>query len=161
MTNPRLRSLLLVIFSIWWGWTVLTDFFVVPSVFRIVPDFFVAGELGMTLFNKLNLLELILATMLLSLGAISPRSKILLAISLLLVTIVTTYYFYLTPKIQTLTEWWKEAEGLGIISIHGINDIQQEHQTYHRLYVWIDAVKLLLLTSGLSFLIFKHDPRNA
>lgn len=161
MTNQKLKSLLLVTFSIWWGWTILTDFFVVPSVFRIVPDFFVAGELGMTLFKKLNLLEMIVAILVVSLSAISPRSKILLVITSLLMAIAITYFFYLTPKMQTLTEWWKEAEGLGITSIHGIDDIQLEHQKYHRFYVWIDAVKLLLLTSGLSFLIFKHDLKNA
>jgi hypothetical protein len=161
MTNPRIRALLISCFSIWWGWTVLTDFFIVPSVFKMVPDFFTAGELGMTLFRKLNLLELVLAIFILALSLMPKRSKFLISLSPLLLIIASVYFFYLTPKIQTLTDWWKEAESLGVSSLHGIADIQQEHQKFHKLYVSIDAVKLLLLTSGLGFLIFKHEPKHA
>lgn len=114
MTNPRIRSLLIFSFSIWWGWTVLTDFFVVPSVFKMVPDFFTAGELGMTLFRKLNLLELPLPIFILALSLVPKRSKFLISLAPLLLIIASLYFFYLTPKIQILTDWWKEAESLGV-----------------------------------------------
>lgn len=161
MTNPRIKSFLLFSISIWWGWTVLTDFFIVPSVFRIVPDFFVAGELGLTVFSRLNLLELPLSLLILGLTILPKRSKFLISLSCFLVVIAGTYFFYLTPKIQTLTIWWKEAESQGLSGLHGIDDLQLEHQKFHKLYVSIDSIKLLLLTSGLGFLIFKREPLHA
>ena len=54
------KKLILILVSIWWGWTAIIDFAVVPTVFAIVNDFFNAGELGIALFSKLNLLEVII-----------------------------------------------------------------------------------------------------
>jgi len=160
MTNSRLKSFIVFSFSIWWGWTVLTDFFVVPSVFRNIPDFFQAGDLGITLFKKLNYLEFPLSILILALG-FRKFPKPLVIISAVLVLITATYLFYLTPQIELLTELWKEADRAGVSAVNGIADIQQEHQKFHRLYVSIDSVKLLLLTSVLGYLIFKREPKHA
>ncbi len=115
----------------------------------------------MNLFKKLNYAEFSTSLVVLSLSLSKQRSKFLIILASVLLLISSTYLFYLTPKIIQLTEWWKEAELSGITTINGIGDIQQEHQKFHKLYVSIDAVKLILLTSGLGFLIFKRESQNA
>jgi hypothetical protein len=44
-----------------------------------------------------------------------------------------------------LTELWKTTDLMGIQGINGISDVQQEHQFYHRLYISLDSIKLLLI----------------
>ena len=142
---------LLTLISLWLGWTVLTDFFIVPKVFAVIKDFFNAGELGIVVFSRLNILEVITGSALVSLTAImtlkEKKNLIYLIFSVALLAIALTYFAYLSPKIQELTELWKKADQLGSMSIAGIDDIQQEHQKYHRLYVSIDTAKLILLVS--------------
>jgi len=152
-----INKLILIIVSIWWGWTALIDFAVVPTVFNVINDFFNAGELGIALFSKLNLLELLLSSLLIVVSLIQfkniKRGRIQLALGISSWMIVMFYFSYLTPKIINLTDLWKEAEALNKIGIAGINDIQQEHQFYHRMYVGLDSLKLLMLSFilGLSF----------
>lgn len=136
------KKIALILVSIWWGWTVIIDFAVVPTVFSTINDFFNAGELGIALFSKINNFEIIIASSLIILS----RKKLPLFLSVSVWIIVMIYFVYLTPKIIELTELWKKAEALKQISIAGIPDIQQEHQFYHRLYVGLDSVKLLILT---------------
>ena len=62
MTN----KIVLVLVSLWWGWTALIDFAVVPTVFSVINDFFNAGELGISLFTKFNLLEVVLSSLLIA-----------------------------------------------------------------------------------------------
>ena len=69
------KKLILILTSIWWGWTALTDFAVVPTVFQVVPDFFIAGELGIALFLKLNLLEVIVASLLVGLSVLQIKKN--------------------------------------------------------------------------------------
>lgn len=141
------KKFTLILLSLWWGWTALIDFAVVPTVFRTIHDFFNAGELGIALFSKLNILELILAPLLIFL--FWGKSKWRLGLVITLSLIVIFYASYLTPKITQLTELWKKAEALNQLGISDIRDIQQEHQFFHKLYVALDTVKLLVL----SFLI--------
>lgn len=133
----------------WLGMTVLVDFFIVPTVFRTVPDFFVAGELGIQLFKRFNIVELILAIFLGGLGLFYikqvPTQRWFIITPILLFSIVALYCWYLTPKIAELTAAWAYADKMGTLGAKGAEDIQQLHQTYHRTYVGIDSVKLLLL----------------
>jgi hypothetical protein len=144
------KKIALILVSIWWGWTVIIDFAVVPTVFRIVHDFFNAGELGIALFSKLNLFEVIFSSLLIVVSILhlknAGRGKTQLAIAVSAWMIVMFYFSYLTPKITLLTELWKTAEATNQLGLAGINDIQQEHQFYHRVYVGLDSLKLLLLT---------------
>jgi uncharacterized membrane protein YozB (DUF420 family) len=144
------KKIALILISIWWGWTVIIDFAVVPTVFKIINDFFNAGELGIALFSKLNTLEIIFSSLLIVVSAIhlknSGRGKIQLALAVAAWMIVMFYFSYLTPKIIHLSDLWKEAETVQKMGIAGINDIQQEHQFYHRMYVGLDSLKLLMLT---------------
>jgi hypothetical protein len=67
------------------------------------------------------------------------------------------YFSYLTPKLVMLTELWKKTDLMGITSVSGIPDVQQEHQFYHRLYISLDTVKLILLGTMLGLGIFKAE----
>jgi hypothetical protein len=149
----------LFLISIWWGWTILTDFFVVPTVFKTINDFFNAGELGVTLFGKLNSLEAIVGVGLVALNIVGLKQKKISKWSFLLsglcFLIVSFYFFYLTPKLSYLSVLWQKAEATGTQAISGIVDIQQEHQFYHQLYIKLDSVKLLMLSSLLFLNIFK------
>lgn len=155
------KKILLVLVSIWWGWTALIDFAVVPTIFKIIDDFFNAGELGIVLFSKLNLLEVILSSLLIVVSVLhlkkEGRGKIQLALACGAWLIVMFYFSYLTPKIIKLTELWKEAEVVNKIGIAGINDIQQEHQSYHRMYVGLDSLKFLILSFILGLSLFKKE----
>ena len=155
------KKLILILASIWWGWTAIIDFAIVPTVFKVINDFFNAGELGIALFSKLNLLEVILASLLVVVAALQlkqeARGKIQLFLACSAWLIVIFYFSYLTPKLIELTDLWKEAELVNKIGIAGINDIQQEHQSYHRMYVGLDSLKLLILTFILGMSLFKKE----
>ncbi|MFL5785100.1 MAG: DUF4149 domain-containing protein [Bacteriovoracaceae bacterium] len=153
-----LYSGLLVLISFWLGWTALVDFIVVPGVFGHINNFFEAGDLGIHLFTKLNNLELILASaMIIILVLMSRKNKKslpLLVGSVLAFAITLTYFTWLIPKISDLTEFWKLSEAGKSIPI---NDIQQVHQHYHRMYIVLDSVKMLLLSLMMGVTIFKEE----
>lgn len=143
------KKIALILVSIWWGWTVIIDFAVVPTVFSTINDFFNAGELGIALFSKLNIFEVILSSALIVTSACylkTEKKKLPLILSVVSFAIVMFYFSYLTPKIVYLTDLWKQASATNQIGIAGIADIQQEHQFFHRIYVGVDTVKLLNLT---------------
>lgn len=160
-----IKKLVLIFLSIWWGATVLVDFTVVPTVFQVIENFFNAGELGMALFSKVNKLELILSSLLVGLSSLhvkrSKRSLIEFCLILSASLIVLTYFSYLTPKISELTLLWKKADSLGLVGISGIMDIQQEHQLYHRIYVSLDTLKLLLLSVLIVLRLTEKTEENA
>jgi hypothetical protein len=149
-------SLFLVLAGMWWGWTLLVDIFVVPTVFRTLSNFFEAGDLGILVFSKLNNLEIVVSTSLLALLAYqlikTRKPKMTFGICIVLWLIVMTYFSFLTPKIIALTEAWKITEVTS--AIDGI-DPQQEHQFYHTLYVRMDVIKLTLLSLVLGLALFR------
>lgn len=158
------KKLILIFLSIWWGTTVLVDFAVVPTVFQVIENFFNAGELGMALFTKVNRFEVFLSSLIIGLSSLNfKRSKRFVVEFSLIVTaglIVLTYLSYLTPKISELTLLWKKADSLGLVGIAGISDIQQEHQFYHRVYVALDTLKLLILSTLLIFKLAEKAGEN-
>ena len=147
--------LALALTSIWFGWTVLVDFFVVPAVFAHIPEFFMAGNLGLALFTRLNTLEFPLACLLFVLSVLHLKRhgtlKSFVLMSFLLMGIASLYLFSLTPKLTALTEAWEYAERMGTLGTGG-EDVQQLHQSYHRTYVTLDAVKLALLGAQMLLL---------
>jgi hypothetical protein len=68
-----------------------------------------------------------------------------------------TYFSFLTPKIIELTDLWRKADLMGTVAVHGIPDIQLEHQYFHNFYIGIDAFKLLLLTAMPVIGIWKQE----
>lgn len=163
MTNKKisLYSFILFLASVWWGWTVLIDFVVVKTIFSHIDIFFKAGNIGVALFSQLNELEILVSTFILALISFELKKnkmiKVEFIISCLCWLITIIYFSYLTPKLVLLTELWEKAELMGLSSIAGIPDIQQEHQFYHRVYIIFDTIKLVLL-SGFIFLgIWKQE----
>jgi hypothetical protein len=159
--NRIILPLYFVLTGMWWGWTVLIDIFVIPTVFKTIDQFFVAGELGIAVFSKLNNLELItssilLATLLTHFGR-KKKFSILLILSFLTWTLAMIYFSYLTPKIVELTELWRKADLIGLSGVSGVEDIQQSHQYFHNLYIKFDSLKLLLLTAMLVVGYWKQE----
>ena len=164
MQIKRLSTLFLSLTSIWIGWTVLVDMVIVPTVFRIVPNFFNAGDLGIALFSKLNQFEVVVATLniVILAFALQKRKKVLplLMLSILSFSIVMFYFSYLTPMITHLTDVWKQSDLAGIYNVPGIGDIQQAHQKYHRIYVGMDVLKLLILCFIWAMAFFQEEKWN-
>ena len=161
MRQFYLKYMILILLSMWWGWTVLVDFFIVPAVFQIVDNFFQAGELGIAVFSNLNRLEIITASLLtgiLSVSVIKNRGHLFLFLmSIILWAISMTYIAYLTPKLIELTALWKNADLTGQINIPGQPDIQQTHQFFHRCYIITDTFKLCLISIMLILVSTKKD----
>ncbi len=165
LSARKTYSFLLVLCSLWLGWTVLIDFFVIRAVFSVVDNFFQAGDLGIALFSTLNNLEVIVATGILALVCWQYRQgrKVLphLLMALCLWIIAMVYFTFLTPKLVALTELWKRTDLMGLTAVAGIPDVQQEHQFYHLLYRSLDTVKLGFLLALMSFGIWSEERWSA
>lgn len=159
--NLKLYSFFLILTSMWIGWTVLVDFFVIRTVFATISNFFEAGDLGIAVFSRLNNLELIVGSSLLALTAYqtlrNKKSLKLFVLSLLCWTVAMFYFCYLTPKLIGLTDLWKLADAKGVASINGISDIQQEHQYFHKIYIGLDSFKLMALSCLLFLGVWKNE----
>lgn len=148
--------------TLWLGWSALIDFIIIPTTFRTLNDFFGAGTLGIALFSKLNNLEVVVASLLMSLLAWYQVQHKKVNLFLTTITVVafaiSLYYFaYLTPKISALTELWQEAQTQGTAGAGGVADVQQEHQFYHQLYVSLDTAKMILLLALLIYAAKKPE----
>lgn len=143
-----MKIVILCLSLIWLCLSGLVNFVVIPSVFSIVSDFFLAGNLGVTVFTKFNRFEFLFATTLVVLSLFDfkrTRSGLItVLISLILLLISGCYLFYLTPKLTQLTTAWEYAQTMGTIG-SAESDLQSLHMTYHRTYIVMDSVKLLLL----------------
>ncbi len=135
---------------IWLSLSSVINFVIIPSVFSIVSDFFLAGNLGVTVFTKFNRFEFLFAStmVLLALFDFKQQRKGLavVLISLVLLLISGSYLFYLTPKLSQLTTAWEYAQTMGTIG-SAESDLQTMHMMYHRTYIVMDTVKLLLLSA--------------
>ena len=143
-----MKILILCLSLIWLSLSSLVNFVVIPSVFSVVNDFFSAGNLGVTVFTKFNRSEFLFASALVVLTLFDfkrTRSGLIpVLVSLLLLLISGSYLFYLTPKLSQLTTAWEYAQTMGTIG-QAESDLQSLHMMYHRTYIVMDAVKLLLL----------------
>ena len=162
MTKKRVvYSLFLITVSLWWGWTILVDIFIIPTVFKTIDQFFQAGDLGIAVFSKLNNLEVVLGSILVGLFSYqvtkNKKALPLLVLSMVVWLIAMTYFSFLTPKLIELTELWKRTDLMGITGVAGIPDVQQAHQHYHNLYIGLDVIKLLLLSAMLLIGVIKEE----
>ncbi len=145
-----MKILILCLTMIWLSLSSVINFVIIPSVFSIVSDFFLAGNLGVTVFTKFNRFEFLFAStmVLLALFDFKQQRKGLavVLISLVLLLISGSYLFYLTPKLSQLTTAWEYAQTMGTIG-SAESDLQTMHMMYHRTYIVMDTVKLLLLSA--------------
>lgn len=146
ISRRLLYSALLILLTLWLGFTALVDFIVVPGVFRNIENFFEAGNLGIYLFTRLNYLEVVIGSTALAVLVFifrkNRKALPLLLCGVSVLVIAFTYFTWLIPKIDHLTGLWKMSEAGKAIAIA---DIQQEHQFFHRVYVVMDSVKLMVL----------------
>lgn len=153
-----LSNIALATLAIWLGLSLFTDFIVIRTAFEITGDFFKAGDLGLLLFGKLNNFEVVFGSFVFIEVILNPHKSKLINFSVLILVLsllgIALFYFsYLTPKIATLTELWKEVDRLGVLGLGGIPDVQSEHQFYHRLYIGLDSLKMMTLAILLGFKI--------
>ena len=158
-----MNILILILSLIWLALSSVINFVIIPSVFSVINDFFLAGNLGITVFTKFNRLEFLFANIIfiftLYLFKQKKRGYLPLLISILILLISSTYLFYLTPKLTQLTGAWEYAQTMGTIG-EAESDLQTMHRMYHRTYIVLDTVKLILLLvlSGLMALpLFRNS----
>jgi hypothetical protein len=162
MTKNRfLYSSFLVLVSLWWGWTFLVDMIIIRTAFGLIDNFFQAGDLGVAIFSKLNNLEVVAGSFLVVVLSLNTKRN-RRALPILIMSVITwligmTYLSYLTPKLIELTDLWRQTDLMGLTSVAGIPDVQQEHQFYHNLYIGLDSVKLVLLSIMLGLGIWKEE----
>jgi hypothetical protein len=145
-----MRTISFALIVVWTSLTIMVDFIVIPNVFQNIPNFFMAGNLGVILFNKFNLIEFPISSMIFLMSIThfekTKSGYFLILSSILLLAIASSYLFYLTPKLTHLTAIWEYAEKMGTLG-SGKDDVQSLHMFYHQAYRWLDTVKLLLLFS--------------
>src|SRR5690606_29318795 len=124
-------------------------------LFRHIDDFFTAGGLGIAVFSKLNVLELFSGGALLLITFIK-RHWPLTFLAAACFILAMTYHFWLTPNITALTELWKTTDLMGLAGTAEIPDVALEHRFYHDLYIKLDALKILLLTSILALACWRE-----
>jgi hypothetical protein len=146
----------------WLSTTLLIDFMVVPLIFRNIPKFFLAGEIGSQLFMKYNRIELLFITLIITHLIFFKKNfrhlKWLLLLSSLLLAITLVYNFYLTQRMREIGIVWEYVDQTGQLGTKNIPDVQQAHQEFHRIYIFLDSFKIgfLLILTSLS-LKFKND----
>jgi len=164
MLKNILQFLIFGTLSFWLGCVVLTDFVIVRTLFSEIDDFFKAGFIGVQLFSKLNLLEIILASIIFlsEIFILTKEKKLIHLLPLFLILYGITFfdYIYLTPKLSDLTHLWFKADLMGVVGLPGIADIQAEHQKFHELYITLDSVKIFLLLTSLSILTWKNSKNS-
>ena len=128
----------------WLLMTILVDIITIPTVFRNSTSIIDAGKIGMTVFGRFNVFEIIFAVLVL-LGAIfnmqihKNKKWLYFAVPLLLLSLV--YKFYMTPMITNTTyEIHKTA-----VSDPMYVELQSRHAQYHNLYRYFDSTKILVL----------------
>src|SRR5690606_8054150 len=140
MTKSRfLYSALLILTSMWGGWTVLTDIFIVTVIFHHIDSFFRAGDAAIASFSRVNRLEVVKASILIALSAWqTTKNKKTLPLFIMAVisgAISFTYFSYLTPKILEVSSLWETMDKIGLVGTAQIPDLQQEHHFFHTLYI--------------------------
>ena len=128
----------------WFLMTVLVDIVTIPTVFRNSSSITDAGKIGMTVFGRFNIFEIVFAFFVL-IGAIvnfrilKNRKWLYFAAPLFLLSLV--YKFYMTPMITNTTYEIHKTE----VSDPQYAVLQSRHAEYHNLYRTLDSSKLLFL----------------
>ena len=155
MIGDNVGMMILGIFCLG-GWlvsTALVDFFTIPTLFRSGIDFYQAGEIGMSLFKKFNYLEIFLGLGL-SFGLWNTLAHKFSRVVLVVLSMLPFLYaFYFTPSISARYVKMKEVEQTNPTLYQELFDA---HQFFHKLYVQIDGVKLILLVIIFALLLFKN-----
>jgi hypothetical protein len=155
--TPSLRGHIFFFFlGSWLISTIFIDFFAVMAVFKNVSNIFEAGTVGMYVFSSFNKFEIIFGIFLLLISFTNPLTNLkmkntMIIISAILLSFALYYNFFLSPKITTLTHSMHDI-GMGN---KGYDEIERMHGIFHKRYVSMDSIKLLLLLALLCLGIGK------
>jgi len=141
-----LLRFLLMFLAAWFFTTIVVDFVAVPSVFRTVTNLEEAGKVGIKVFTKYNILELILGIVITGIfWKLPAQSKKLLwacrILSVILVILILFYMLHLNPNI---IKYAGQMHEIGIGN-EGFEAVEDQHRFYHHLYVKLDGFKLFSL----------------
>ncbi len=142
--------------------SVVADFLIAPSIFAVIENFFNAGDLALLIFSKVTFIEAILASIFLALMITfhhKNKQAFALTLTVLCWVIAVFYVSYLIPKILNVTEVWKKAEEMGVVGIGDIKDAQQEHQFFHRIYIVLDSIKLIFLSTLIGLTVYRSQDK--
>lgn len=155
-----LQLFFLMVLTSWLSTTLAIDFMAVPTVFKGLPDVYLAGNVGIQLFSKYNLIEIIMGILCIGLGFLTLRSyeaKALMAVSIALLGLAIVYKFYLSPQIAHFAGLMEGATDKG-------SDIfvkaAEKHSFFHGLYIKLDSGKIALLIVNIV-LIFRLKRQDA
>lgn len=146
MTTAKKISVELVLPFIlaWLLMTVLVDIITVPTVFRNSSSIVDAGKIGMIVFGRFNIFEIIFGVIILIGAMINFRStgnKKWLYFSIPLLILSLVYKFYMTPMITDTTfEIHKTAVADPMYAV-----LQSRHAMVHNMYKYFDSSKMLVL----------------
>lgn len=137
-----LLTLILVLAFAWFLATVFVDFFAVPNVFRTVSSRDEASSLGVIIFSRFNYIECILGFLIafLSIKLFTSKmlsKKLFLIPTFLLIVFPLIYTFSFSPNIK----YYNEQK----IELGEDSAVQEKLDLFHKLYVRVDSVKLLML----------------
>lgn len=153
----RLELVLPVVFA-WFFMSVLVDIITIPTVFRNSSSIVDAGKIGMTVFGRFNIFEIIFALVVISGAWVKYRDlkhKIWMFLAIPLVALSLIYKFYMTPMITNTTYEIHQTQ----TSDPQYAVLQEKHAFYHNSYRKLEYVKLLLLL-GLGGAVLVNRVRN-
>lgn len=132
------------------SWIVLTvavDFIAVPTVFRTLKDVNLGGAIGIELFPKVNVVEVILSLGLLFCLYYSMNIKVrlfdrfIMVMGFFLVFLSLFYLTFLSPEIKTLTLEMARAKG----DYSLLPQLSIQHRFFHNLYIKLEGIKFVIL----------------
>ncbi len=137
-------ELVLPIVTAWFLMSVLVDIITIPTVFRNSSNIVDAGKIGMTVFGRFNIFEILFGLIVLS-GAVVKfrclKEKKWIVFAVPLVCLSFLYKFYMTPMITNTTYEIHKTD----VADPAYATLQEKHAFYHNSYRKLEYVKLLLL----------------
>lgn len=128
----------------WFLMTVLVDIITIPTVFRNSTSIIDAGKIGMIVFGRFNVFEIVFAVIVLIGSYVNWRTTcngkwFYFAIPLFILSLV--YKFYMTPMITNTT--YEIHQTLVSDPMYAV--LQSRHAAYHNFYRYLDTTKLIIL----------------
>ncbi len=140
----------------WFLASFFIDIMAVPLVFQNVSSRDEAARLGVLIFSRFNIVEMILVILLITSVYFSHFKKSFKIRTSILTIIFPLYYIsFLTQKIASLNE-----EKINAIDEKILSEIQVSLDFYHHLYVRMDGIKLLIILFLLIEVIYRIYKNN-
>lgn len=139
--------------SSWILLTITVDFIAIPTIFRTLKDVNLGGAIGIELFPKVNFVEVILACGLIIclFYSLSIKTRLfdrfVMVMGFFLALLSIFYFTFLSPEIKTLTLEMSNKMG----DFSALPSLSVQHQFYHKLYIKLEGLKLLILVIMLGW----------